>query len=51
MSKQLIYERECDNKEGALNWTPMFPMIWDIRESDIMEDDITEVRVYWDCRA
>ena len=37
----------CDNKEGGLNWEHMFPRVLGYkRRSDIIECDITDVKVY-----
>ena len=42
---------KCDNKERGLNWAYPFPRVsgykrGDITKIDIIEGDITEVRVY-----
>jgi len=42
-----ITKRDCDQKEGDLNWAHLFPKVSDYKEgSDIIEGDITEVRMY-----
>jgi hypothetical protein len=42
----MIHGRECDNKEGGLNWEhPLHRVLGYKRRSDVEEGDIIEVRV------
>jgi hypothetical protein len=41
-----ITKRDCDQKEGDLNWAHLFPKVSNYKKgSDIIEGDIAEVKM------